>query len=170
MSNQINMNLNANDKHVKKGVPYTPAFVAVKLLDIGVTYTYFFVIGLFIAKVFDYVYNNIINEKDIDWKTYPISLFTLNIIFHFFIIGVTIYAIRNLVELIPYPLDGVAGFQHKRLKELGGGAVLAFMIILFQKNLTDKIKIYAKRVVGVSTDESADLDNELDAGGEATSE
>jgi hypothetical protein len=157
-----------NTRNLKEGVPYTPAFVAVKLLDIGVTYTYFFVIGLIIAKIFDYIYTNILDERDIKWTTYPISLYTLNIIFHFFLIGVTVYFVRNLVELIPYPLDGVAGFQHRRLKELGGGAVLVFMIFLFQKNLTDKIKIYANRVIGVKSEETSELENEIEADIEAT--
>jgi hypothetical protein len=135
--------------HKKTAPPYTPAFVSVKLIDIGITYTYFFVIGLIMAKVFDYFYSVVLDESDTDWKTYPIGQFTLNILFHFFLIGVTVYLIRNVVGMIPYPLDGVAGYQHHRLKELGGGAVLTFMVFLFQKNLTDKVKIYAQRVLGV---------------------
>ena len=135
--------------HKKGEPPYTPAFVSVKLIDIGITYTYFFVIGLMMAKVFDYFYSVVLDESDTDWKTYPIGRFTLNILFHFFLIGVTVYLIRNIVGMIPYPLDGVAGYQHSRLKELGGGAVLTFMVFLFQKNLTDKVKIYAQRVLGV---------------------
>jgi hypothetical protein len=90
-----------------------------------------------------------LDESETEWQTYPISLFTLNLLFHFFLIGITVYLIRNVVGMIPYPLDGVAGYQHSRLKELGGGAVLTFMVFLFQKNLTDKVKIYAQRVIGV---------------------
>ena len=134
--------------HKKSDPSYTPAFVTVKLIDIGITYTYFFVLGLIMAKVFDYLYIDILQENKTDWKTYPISIFTLNLILHFFLIGVAVYFIRNFVQLIPYPLEGVAGYQHYRLKELGGGAILTFMIFLFQENLSDKVQIYAKRVVG----------------------
>jgi uncharacterized membrane protein len=153
--------------HKKSDPPYTPAFVTVKLMDIGITYTYFFVIGLLVAKVFDYIYSDILDESKTDWKTYPISLFTLNILFHFFLIGVTVYLIRNVVGAIPYPLDGMAGYQHYRLKELGGGAVLVFMIFLFQKNLTDKIKIYAERVIGVTETAKS---SEIEASEEAEEE
>ena len=149
--------------HKKSDPPYTPAFVTVKLMDIGITYTYFFVVGLIVAKVFDYIYSDLLDESKIDWKTYPIGLFTLNILFHFFLIGVAVYLIRNVVGAIPYPLEGVAGYQHKRLKELGGGAVLIFMIFLFQKNLTDKVKIYAERVIGVTaTAESSEIETSLE--------
>ena len=149
--------------HKKGEPPYTPAFVSVKLIDIGITYTYFFVVGLIIAKVFDYIYSDLLDESKTDWKTYPIGLFTLNILFHFFLIGVAVYLIRNVVGAIPYPLDGMAGYQHHRLKELGGGAVLVFMIFLFQKNLTEKIKIYAKRVIGVTaTAESSEVETSVE--------
>ena len=149
--------------HKKGDPPYTPAFVTVKLIDIGITYTYFFVLGLIMAKVFDYLYIDILQENKTDWKTYPISIFTLNLILHFFLIGVAVYFIRNFVQLIPYPLEGVAGYQHYRLKELGGGAILTFMIFLFQENLSDKVQIYAKRVVGtydLKEKEEADDSNE----------
>jgi len=153
--------------HKKSDPPYTPAFVTVKLMDIGITYTYFFVVGLIVAKVFDYIYSDLLDESKTDWKTYPIGLFTLNILFHFFLIGVAVYLIRNVVGAIPYPLEGVAGYQHKRLKELGGGAVLIFMIFLFQKNLTDKVKIYAERVIGVTaTAESSEVETAVEAEGE----
>jgi uncharacterized membrane protein len=145
--------------HKKSDPPYTPAFVTVKLIDIGITYTYFFVVGLIMGKVFDYIYSDLLDESETDWKTYPIGLFTLNILFHFFLVGVSVYLIRNIVSAIPYPLDGMAGYQHHRLKELGGGAVLIFMIFLFQKNLTEKVKIYAERVIGVTeTAESSEIE------------
>jgi hypothetical protein len=115
------------------------------------------------AKVFDYIYIDILQENKTNWKTYPISIFTLNLIFHFFLIGVAVYFIRNFVQLIPYPLEGVAGYHHSRLKELGGGAILTFMIFLFQENLSDKVQIYAKRVVGtydLKEKEEADDSNE----------
>jgi hypothetical protein len=148
----------------KSDPPYTPTFVSVKLIDIGVTYTYFFVIGLVVAKLFDYLYLTVLEEDKIDWKTYPIPLFTVNLILHFFLIGVTVYFIRNIVELIPYPLEGVAGYQHHRLKELGGGAILTFIIFVFQENLTDKIKIYANRVIGTRymKGEEAETANEIE--------
>jgi len=43
-------------------------------------------------------------------------------------------------------LDGVAGFQHKRLKELSGGTVLAMILLFFQQNLRDKITYFAESV------------------------
>jgi len=58
--------------------------------------------------------------------------------------------LRNLVNLIPFPLNGVAGFDHSRLKELEGGEVLAVVLILFQRNLVDKVTYFVNKVANFS--------------------
>lgn len=127
-------------------VPFTATFLAVKLLDIGLTTTYFFVIGLVFAKLFDLVYGKF--KKD-DYKTVNKPMLLLDILAHLFLIGITAYILRNVIGLIPFPLDGVAGFQHKRLKELSGGTVLAMILLFFQQNLRDKITYFAESVFGI---------------------
>ncbi len=126
--------------------PFTPLFLAVKLLDIGLVTTYFFVFGIVIAKLFDLFYGKF-NKEDYDKKS-QILVF-LEIVLHLFLIGVVAYALRNLVGFIPFPLEGVAGFRHERLKELEGGHVLALVMVLFQKNLLKKISYFADRVFGI---------------------
>jgi hypothetical protein len=41
--------------------------------------------------------------------------------------------------MIPSPFHGVAGFDHFRLKELGGSAILGATYVYFQTNLKSKI-------------------------------
>ena len=127
-------------------VPFTPTFLAVKLLDIGLTTTYFFVIGLVCAKLFDVVYGKFKKE---DYKNVSKPVLFVDILAHLFLIGITAYILRNMIGLIPFPLDGVAGFQHKRLKELSGGTVLAMILLFFQQNLRDKISYFAESVLGI---------------------
>jgi hypothetical protein len=127
-------------------VPFTPTFLAVKLLDIGLTTTYFFVIGLVFAKLFDLLYGKFKKE---DYKNVSKPVLFVDILAHLFLIGITAYILRNMIGLIPFPLDGVAGFQHKRLKELSGGTVLAMILLFFQQNLRDKISYFAESVLGI---------------------
>lgn len=138
---------------------FTATFLAVKLVDIGLVTVYFFVFGLAVAKVFDVVYGDF-SEEHYDRHS-TLRLFA-EVVLHLFAIGVAAYVLRNLVGAIPFPLEGVAGFQHARLKELGGGTALAIVLILFQKNLRDKLTYFADRVLGVRTPPSA----EMDAGGD----
>jgi hypothetical protein len=127
-------------------VPFTPLFLAVKLTDIGLTTMYFLVAGLVFAKLFDLVYGEF---KEDDYKKMNKFVLFLDILFHLFLIGIAAYILRNVVGLIPFPLEGVAGFQHKRLKELSGGTVLAMVLLFFQRNLRDKITYFANSVFGI---------------------
>jgi len=129
-----------------KNAAYTPAFVLVKLLDIGLVTVYFFVLGLAAAKAFDGVMG------DFDEENYQkISMLQLfvEIVLQLFALGVISYILRNVVRLIPFPLDGVAGFHHNRLKELDGGEVMALVLILFQHNLIDKVLYFVRRVLNI---------------------
>jgi hypothetical protein len=127
-------------------VPFTAAFLGVKLLDIGLTTIYFFVVGILAAKGFDTVFGEINHE---DYRNKSIGLLFLDIIVHLFILGVVAYALRNIVQMIPYPLNGMAGYDHFRLKELEGGEVMALVLILFQKNLHAKVLYFVNRVFGI---------------------
>ena len=129
-----------------KNAAYTPAFVLVKLLDIGLVTVYFFVLGLAAAKAFDGVMG------DFDEENYQkISMLQLfvEIVLQLFALGVISYILRNVVRLIPFPLDGVAGFHHNRLKELDGGEVMALVLILFQHNLINKVLYFVRRVLNI---------------------
>lgn len=126
--------------------PFTSTFLAVKLLDIGYVTFLFFVFGLIFAKGFDLIYGKFDKEK---YKKVPKWKLLLEILLHIFAIGVVAYILRNVVELIPFPLDGVAGFRHSLLKELEGGHILTVVLILFQKNLEEKVKYFGESVMGI---------------------
>lgn len=55
------------------------------------------------------------------------------------LVAVAGYIIRNIVELIPFPLDGYYGFDHKKVKELAGGLTFGFALFYYQTNLRKKI-------------------------------
>ena len=137
-------------------VPFTATFLGVKLLDIGLTTTYFFVIGLAAAKVFDAIYGKFKRE---DYKKMNKGLLFLDIVFHMFLVGITAYALRNVIGLIPFPLEGVAGFEHKRLKELSGGTALSLILLFFQDNLRDKVSYFADSVFGIKQDATQKIGN-----------
>lgn len=126
--------------------PFTPLFLAVKLTDIGLVTVYYFVVGIVAAKLFDSVYGKF-DHKQYENKS-SIILF-LEIVAHLFLVGIAAYALRNIVNRIPFPFEGVAGFRHNRLKEKEGGVVLAMVLVFFQKNLMKKISYFGKRVVGI---------------------
>jgi len=128
--------------------PYTVSFLSAKIIDIGLVSVYYLIFGLFIAFLFDTVLGNF-NEKEYDKKSIGIILGEL--VLHFFIIGVVVYILRNIIERLPSPVEGIGGFQHKRLKEIGGGVIGTTILIGFQKYLQDKINYCKKRFVTLET-------------------
>jgi hypothetical protein len=126
--------------------PFTPLFLGVKLIDIGLVTTYYFIIGIVFAKLFDSFYGKFDEEN---YKDISNLKLLGEIILHLFILGIVAYILRNIVQSIPFPLEGIAGFKHERLKELEGGHILAFVLILFQRNLFDKLKFFANRAFGI---------------------
>ena len=128
-----------------RDVPFTAAFLAVKLADIGFVTVLYFVAALLFAWVFQSVYEG---KSEKEYQETPLWQLSADVVFHIFLIGVVAYILRNLIALVPFPLEGVAGFQHSRLKELQGGVILAVLIFMFQESLRTKIAVFAKRTLG----------------------
>jgi hypothetical protein len=68
------------------------------------------------------------------------------VLLHFASIGILMYIVRNVVEWIPFPLNGVFGYDHMRLNELRNAGLFGVIFFLFQNNLRDKLVYLSKRV------------------------
>jgi hypothetical protein len=108
----------------------------IKIVDIGyVTIIYFFfayVIGVSLDRAIGEF-----NEAAAKKKT--TGRLMVECIAHIYLCGIIVYFTRNIVEQVPFPLDGVAGFVHGKVKELSNAVVFAFVFMYYQKNLRDKL-------------------------------
>jgi hypothetical protein len=68
------------------------------------------------------------------------------VLLHFASIGILMYIVRNVVEWIPFPLNGVFGYDHIRLNELRNAGLFGVIFFLFQNNLREKLVYLSKRV------------------------
>lgn len=98
-------------------------------------------IGIAITHLTDkYLFKNIFKKDD---NKSNINLILL--IFQIgFIIGCLIicsYFARNLLELIPFPLDHFFGFNYDQIKEVRSGNLLNIAILLYSITLQSKIVI-----------------------------
>jgi len=110
-----------------------------KILDIGYVTVIYFFLGIGLAKLFDKLYGKF-NPKEEAKKSFLRQTFEL--IGMMWISGVVIYIVRNLVELIPSPFNGIVGFDHQRVKELKNATVFAFIFLFFQSYFKDKLQYY----------------------------
>ena len=119
-------------------------FRLIKLADIGYIVIIYFVIGILLTKlsnqfiVFDDPKNN--KKK----STLRLSFDIIGIIW---MIIVIYYILRNIVELIPSPFHGLYGYDHYRLKELNGVAVLGVTYIYFRDMISNKLDEFNKRIL-----------------------
>jgi hypothetical protein len=120
-------------------------FLFAKILDIGVVTIYYFILGILISFAIDMYLGDF---KEDDYKDTSSAFIFAEICAHLFILGVVSYVLRNIVERIPFPLEGFGGFTHYRLKERHGGIVLTFVLFFFQSNLNAKIMYLKRRLVG----------------------
>lgn len=107
------------------------AFRVVKLLDIG------YVVGLYIAAgvACGIALSHVVPPFDPRCADrQPLSFVLRDVILHFWMISMLVYALRQIAEIFPSPLHGLAGFDHYRLKELNQPAL--FMVVLTQTQST----------------------------------
>jgi hypothetical protein len=118
---------------------------SLKILDIGYITIIYLIIGLFFAKLFDTMYGKFDKEKETK-KTRLQHILEISGIM--WLSGVVVYIIKNLVELIPSPLDHIDGFDHLRVKELKNAGVFTFIFLYFQRYFKDKIQYFYDNHVG----------------------
>jgi hypothetical protein len=109
---------------------------SIKIVDLGFTVSIYILLGLIVAKLMDKI-EGPVNHKKIKEK--PFYKILLELILFFWFVGIFWYIARNIVPLIPFPLDGIFGYDHFKLKELHSTTLFLTMLLLISKNYKEKI-------------------------------
>jgi hypothetical protein len=122
-------------KKMSKHISQEIIIRGIKIIDIGYITTIYFCIGYIVS----YYLNNLYENFDTNLK-HDKFLLIIDIIKNIYIIGILFYIIRNIVSLVPFPFEGISGYQHTRVKELGsGGVALGFAMFSCQLKLRLKL-------------------------------
>ena len=116
---------------------------SIKILDIGFITAIYLTLGIVLSKLCDRVLGELDEEKENQkprWQVF-IELF-----FYTWFIGIVVYVVRNVVQMIPFPFHGVYGYDHFRVKELINAAIFFFTFIHFQEYYQKKIKLLYVRL------------------------
>lgn len=62
------------------------------------------------------------------------------------LILISIYIMRNITQRIPFPFEGVAGYQHSRLREINGVFIANFVLLYYQTSFIDRLKIMFNKI------------------------
>jgi hypothetical protein len=127
-------------KYISSKIEKEIVIRSIKILDIAyITFIYGF-IALLAATLLDkYIYKyisfqKVAKEED---KNFYILLFEIFICLT--INAIAFYFLRNILQFIPFPLEGVYGFTHMRVNEVQSGAIISVVLVWFSKILRDKM-------------------------------
>jgi hypothetical protein len=113
-----------------------PLFRFIKICDIGYITVIYCIFAVILARVFNEIFGKF-NEEE-EKKKGKLRQF-IEISFIFWIYGIVMYTVKNIVEIFPSPFDGINGFKHNLVKELKSGSVFTFMFIWLQRNFRYKL-------------------------------
>jgi len=115
---------------------------SIKIIDIGYITVIYVMLGIILARLCVKHFGKFDETKA---KKKSIFQHMIELIFLLWFIGVIIYIVRNLVPLIPFPLDGYYGFKHLKVKELTSATFFTISFMYFQVYYQNKIKyIFSK--------------------------
>lgn len=127
------------------GFTDNPSITLVKVVAIMyVTIIYSFG-GILLSAFADrYLINRLYDrtEEEINRKSKLRHIIETSLIIGIF--GVLAYFGRNILQKIPFPFEGVNGFEYNKVKEVSSGALVLWILINYSAVLTSKIKIMRK--------------------------
>jgi hypothetical protein len=115
----------------------------IKLLDIGYITVLYFLLALLVSLVID---KAIVKPDVYKYENKSTSLLLFEVICQVWLFGVFAYFAHNLVEKIPFPLHGVMGFNHLRVKELASTNIFFVVLLTSQTEFISKVKYLYKRL------------------------
>jgi hypothetical protein len=107
----------------------------IKIIDIAYVAVLYFFLGIFGATYLDRLFYLMFGHT----KKKNNYIVMLEILTQIIITGIITYFGRNIVPLIPFPLNGIYGFDHHLVKEVNSGSVFGSVLIMFQKTLSEKV-------------------------------
>lgn len=118
-------------------------FRLIKILDIGYISLIFTILAIILAKMTNFIVGEF-DKKDADDT--PTYMLIFKSIMHIWLIGITCYFIRNVMEYIPSPFDGTHGFNHSMVKELNDMYLFAYIYLAFQSSFEERLQYIYNRL------------------------
>jgi len=132
------MSKSVNSSIVSKSLKGEIIIHGIKIIDVGYSTVINFLMGFIISSYINLAFEYI-NKFDPTKKPNKYKLFG-EIIGQLCIIGLLIYILRNFYTIIPFPLNGIYGYQHSRMFDLPYGEI-ALSFGIFNAQIVLKAKI-----------------------------
>ena len=108
-----------------------------KIIDIGYVSMLYIMLAILTSYVFDSFLGKFNKEEEDKKSTVRIIAELLGF---FWAYGIIIYVTRNIVKLIPFPLDNMGGYVHYSLKDLHSAGMFTVVFFYFQTNMKARLQ------------------------------
>lgn len=105
----------------------------IRVVDVGFVAALCFLFAYVFSSTLDRVFGEPNMRKSKARRLFEVTL-------QFALIGIVVYFSRSLIKKIPFPLDGLYGYDHRKLAELRSLPIMVFIFMFFQSNLQKKVK------------------------------
>jgi hypothetical protein len=113
-----------------------------KIIDIGYVSMMYIMLAILMSYLFDRILGKFNKEEEDKKSSVRVIAELLGI---FWVYGIIIYIIKNIVQIIPFPLDNMGGYSHDSLKNIQTAGIFTAIFFYFQKNLKNRLEnIYNK--------------------------
>jgi hypothetical protein len=116
---------------------------SIKVIDIGFITALYLTFGIVLAKLCDKVLGELDEEKE---HQKPLWQLLIELFLYLWFVGIVVYVVRNVVQMIPFPFHGVYGYDHFRVKELINAVIFFVMFLHFQEYYQKKIRYLFTRL------------------------
>ena len=119
-----------------------PTITCIKIISIMYISILYAVIGLILTCGIDkfLFYSNTIKTDDksiMEMSLFKVVFTTVLVIG---LLGIISYIGRNIIQMIPFPLEGMNGFEYMRVKEVASGSLLTVILFAFSDTIFKKYK------------------------------
>jgi hypothetical protein len=114
-------------------------FRIIKMMDIGYIYTLYFISGFITGILIDKLFFRKLDENKL--RQTPLSVIIIETISLLWLNGCCCYIARNIVEMIPSPINDVWGLIHdRRIVEIRQPSVFLFTAFFFENCVRIRMK------------------------------
>jgi hypothetical protein len=115
---------------------------SIKILDIGYVFCFYYTLAVICAIITNKYLEPFDSKKYDKLSTKKI---TIEILLLMWMYGILCYIARNLIALIPFPLDVYQGYQHKKIREIRSTWAFSAIYLVCATNLRDRVVYVFKR-------------------------
>lgn len=109
---------------------------SIKIFAIAYFFVLAFIFSFFIARYIDAFFDHIYGDN---YKSKNINILYLEALSQIIVLGITSYIIRNIIQLIPFPFEGIHRFEYLRVKEVTSPPTVTFFLFIFQYKYQAKL-------------------------------